>query len=159
PVGVVGGDGESIGVDLDDFVRRIGEVDADGLWAKRIAVTGNAREDLALRLSGVARVGVEHADGVADGVVGGIDAVLGVEGVSEPIAEAGGGERAGLVCEGAGGDGGPSVAGFGGEGGGQPDGVVEYLFGDGGDLLGHFLLPNLLLGGSCQVISRKSMIW
>ncbi len=91
-------------------------------------------------------MGLEQGDGVAEGMGGGEDAVLVVEAVGEPFAEAGGGQGEGLVGAGAGGDGGPGVAELGGEGGGEAHGVVEDLFGE-ADGAGHICPSISIIGG------------
>src|SRR5258708_4924626 len=101
---------------------------------------GDAGKDVLLgSLEVEAGAGVDHAEGVAEGVLAGEDAVLGMEAVGEPVAELGGGDGPSLVCDGSSGDGSPGGAGFGGEWGYEPDGVFVDLFGQG---MGHFVHPS-----------------
>jgi hypothetical protein len=93
---------------------------------------GGEGGDFLARAVAEAGVRLEDADGVAEGVVGGEDAVFVLEAVGEPFAEAVGDDGAGFVGEGAGGERGPGVTGFGGEGGGVAHGVVEDLFREAG---------------------------
>ena len=102
-----------------DFACGVGEIDCDRAGGEGIAGAADPGEDFVASVVAEAGMGLEDADGVAHGVVGGEDAVLVLEAVGEPLAKTVGCDGAGFVCHGASGDGSPGVAGFGCEWGGD----------------------------------------
>ncbi len=124
-------------IDVNDIVGGISEMEEDGVGMAAGASPTEAREDLAGGKFGVLGVRGEDADGAAEGVPSGKDAVLVVEAVGEPFAEPDGIDRPAVVAAGAVGDDGPGMAEGGSERGGVFDGVIEQLLGAG---FGHAVL-------------------
>ncbi len=125
--GRVGGDLPAAGCNFDDFSVGVVEVEKDGVGLAGIAAGGDTTMDGKAR-SARKSASFEGANGLAKRIVGGRLAVVAIEGVNEPVAEAGREDGADLMAEGAEREADEGLAGGGGEGGGG-GGVVEEEFG------------------------------
>ena len=133
--GGIGDDPVSGGCDFDAFAVGVREIEQEGARMARIATGGDTAVNGKAGSAGQG-VGFESADGLAERVIGGRFAVLAIEGVDEPVAEAGREDGANLMAERAEGEADEGLAVGGGEGGGG-GGVVEEEF----DLGMHWLSP------------------
>ena len=145
--GRVGSDLPAAWRDFDDFAGGVVQIEKNCVGLARIAAGSDTSMDGKARAARKS-ASFEGANGLAKRIAGGRLAVAAIEGVDEPVAEAGREDGADLMAEWPEGEADEGLAGGGGEGGGG-GGVVEEEFG-----LGMHWLDLLITCGAVAGASR-----